>query len=335
MKNMKHIWILVLLLAMYMTGYSQGCSDPGICTIGTLNSGTSQDTITAFDPDSASLEQLLSVTYVDPKLKTSISEVYGLAEQGVQIYSTVLRASWRMKKRMLLNVKLPYTYTTGELGSANGVGDITISMQNTVYNAKNKRLAYTLGVVLPPNDANKSDNNFALPMNYQTSLGAFNALVGVSGAYKGWSAAVGYQQSFGANGNQFSLDLVLPDTTSSTYELYKKRAKIQTSRELVRGNDLFLRFERRFKIRKFGFYMGILPIYRITASTILRGDGTREKVVGSNGLTFNVTGGINYHINRNWLVRFNYGQPLKLRDNAADGLKRARVMILSLQYQLW
>lgn len=335
MNNMKHIWILVVALAVHLNGHGQGCSDPGICTIGTLNSGTSQDTVSGFDPDSASLEQLLQVTYVDPKLKASVSEVYGLAEQGVQIYSSVLRASWRMKERMLLNIKLPYTYTTGDLGSTQGVGDITISLQNTVYNAKNKRLAYTLGVVVPPNNSNKKDNGFALPMNYQTSLGSFNALVGVSGAYKGWAAAVGYQHSFGANGNEFSTDLIKLDTASADYELNQKRLKVQSSMKLIRGNDLFLRLERRFKWKKMGFYLGVLPIYRITPSSILLADGTRQKVVGSNGLTFNVTGGINYRINRNWFVRFNYGQPLKLRDNAADGLKRARVIILSLQYQLW
>ncbi len=333
---MKKLLIIPLLLAAFWIK-GQGCSDPGICTIGTLNSATSKDSASEFPLDSASLEDLMTATFVDEKWKASIAAVYALgAPNNFLIYTSTFRFSYRLKKRVLLNVKVPVSFVTGDLGNNSGVGDITVSLQNTFRNAGGKRFAYIVGVVLPSGDANNSDNGFVLPMQYQTTLGAVNALVGLSGTYRGWSGSFGYQHSFGANGNTFSTSGLELDPNMPGYdELNPKRNLYVSSNQIVRSGDLFLRLEKRIKIKKFGLYFGALPIYRVAESTILTDSVGRLSVAGSDGLTLNLTAGMNYNFNRNSSLRFIYGKPFVQRTNLPDGLGRRQVMILSYTHKMW
>lgn len=330
-------WIVIILLLGTYWAKGQGCSDPGICTIGTLNSATSKDSASAFNVDSASLEDLLNATFVDEKWKASIAAVYGLgAPNNFQLYTSTFRFSYRLKKRVLLNIKVPVTYVTGDLGSNSGVGDITLSLQNTFYNADNKRIAYIAGVVIPTGDANNSDNGFVLPMQYQTTLGAFNALAGLSATYKGWSGSFGYQHSFGANGNTFSKFNLTFDPNMPGYDpLNPTRAQYVSSNKIIRSGDLFLRLEKRFKFKNLGFYIGALPIYRVAESTVLTETNGRQSVTGSDGLTFNATAGVNYNFSRNASLRFIYGMPFVQRTALPDGLGRRQVMILSYTHKMW
>ena len=328
---------LVMVCGIAQFSLAQGCSDPGICTIGSLNPETTKDTVTCIDYTQAELEELLGATFTREKFRFELSGIMAQGEKKTQLYGAAFTGVFRIKKKMLINIKVPYTYVYGSLGTNSGLGDITLSLQNTFYSGKYKRFSATVGVVIPTGNANKKDNDFALPMTYQTTLGAYNVLVGVSAAYKKWGCVLGYQHSFGKNENEFNSDSLTVNENSLFYdELNGERKRFTSSQNLKRGSDVILRLERRFDIgKKFGFNVGVLPIYRLSRSTITLDNGEEVKIDDTDGLTFNVTGGIRYSPSRNWLVRFNFGAPVITRKVRADGLAREYVGVLSVAYKIW
>jgi hypothetical protein len=333
-----YIVLFTSLVLIQEAGRAQGCSDPGICTIGTLNSETTKDSVSGVDFENAGLEELLSVSHTREKFRFELSGVYAMGEHDTQIYSIIFRGIIRIKKKMLLNLRLPYSSANGTLGSNSGFGDVALSLQNTFFSGKHKRLSATIGIVVPTGTANASDNGSVLPMAYQTTLGSVNALIGVSGAYKNWGAAIGYQHSFGKNGNMFYKDnLVTNDTLIGFDPLNEYRLGFPSARSMKRGNDIILRVERKFNIgKKFGLVVGVLPIFRLTRTTITLLDKEEEVVLnGTDGLTLNVTGGVKYTPSINWLFRMNFGAPVIARRLRADGLTRKFVGIVSVAYKIW
>ena len=238
---------------------------------------------------------------------------------------------------MLISAKVPLTHAWGKLGSNTGFGDIALSIQNTFYSAKNKRASFTAGVIIPTGDANAHDNGFALPMIYQTTLGSFNALVGLTGTYKRWQAAIGYQHSFGTNGNTFNSENLVTDPSQPGYDpLNAERKRFTTTENFRRGSDVFMRLERGFKFsKKFMAVAGVMPIYRINQSKATIEGQPEQKIAGTDGLTLNITGGLKYAPNKNWLVTANFGGPVINRKVRADGLGRTFVGILSVAYRKW
>ncbi|MFT5779793.1 MAG: hypothetical protein ACI837_002752 [Crocinitomicaceae bacterium] len=335
--------VLFFIFAFAEKGLSQGCSDPGICTIGGLNSQTTKDTVSGIDYLEADLEALLAASITREKYRFEVTGIIAKGERDTQIFGVALRAVFRMKKKMLLNLKVPILYTSGTLGSNSGLGDITLSLENTLYSGKNKRLTATIGIVAPTGNANKSDGGVVLPMAYQTTLGSFNALVGFSASYKKWGAALGYQQSFGENGNMFDPDDYLPETPLPGSqnpivpdEMDEYRRGFAASYRLKRGNDIILRLERRFDFgKKFGMNIGVLPIYRLTKSKVTLFETEQSTVIGTDGLTLNITAGLRYLPTKNWLFRMNFGAPVVSRSVRADGLTRKYVGIISVAYKLW
>lgn len=335
---MKGTWVIALFFAaVWNHSFGQGCSDPGLCTIGSLNSEITKDTVSGVDFTEADLDQLLAVQYTREKFRFEVSEFYSIGMGNTQILQTAATFAVRLKKKNLLNIKVPFTYVFGKLGSNAGLGDITLSYQNTFYSTANTRLSATVGVVAPTGNANASSGGFALPMVYQTTLGCFNVLAGFSGAYKKWGAVLGYQYSIGQNKNEFyTEDLVLNDTVPGYDELNADRTVFGSARHLQRGSDLMLRLERRFDIgKKVGLSLGVLPIVRLTASRYTLPTGETITKAGSDGLTLNITGGAKYTPSKYWLFRFNFGAPVITRKSTSDGLKRAFVGILSAAYRLW
>ena len=330
-------WLMLALLGCCCFATGQGCSDPGICTVGSLNSENTKDSVSVIDFTDAGLEQLLKVPYQREKYRLELSGIGSTGERDLQYLGVNLRGVIRLKKKMLLNVKVPITQASGPLGSNTGLGDITVSIQNTFYSGKSSRLSFTAGVVVPTGDANKSDNGFVLPMAYQTTLGAYGVLVGLSGAFKNWSGAIGYQQTLGRNGNQFDRDALVLDPAQPGYdELNRARRGFVSTTELGRGNDIMLRVERRINLSsRFSMVAGILPIQRIGQSERTQLNGERVEIEGSDGLTLNLTGGLRYSPNRKWLFRGNVGAPVVNREVRADGLMRRFVGIGSVAYRIW
>jgi len=324
------------LFCLYVgTVSAQGCSDPGICTSGALNSANTQDSTSKINFTEANMEALLNASVASERHKIGVDLVYGIGVKKTNIYNGVLRYSARLKERLLVNVKLPFTYVQGDIGTTSGTGDLTLTMQNTLKSGNNISLAYTLGAIIPTNNGNLKYDGNAMPMVYQTSLGLFSALGGLSIRYKLWSAVIGYQHSFGSNSNEFVRKLISVDSSSAQFESQFDRKHYESSRHLSRGADLILRLERGFQFNKLSVVLGVLPILRLSNSEIELEPGMVEEVDGSDGLTLNITSGASYQLNKSTFIRLNMGGPVITREKAPDGLFRDSVFILGVGMKIW
>ena len=332
----KEFILFLLILCFELDVNSQGCSDPGLCTIGHLNSENTKDTLSGVDYKTSNIDELLSVKVVDEKFRLDLSSLYNQGEESTTILQFMVALHMRINDKKSFVFRVPYSYISGSLGSISNVGDITVGFQNIFSSNKNYQLAYVLGGIIPSNDANLKIDNNPLPMTYQTSLGLYNVFGGVSLVYKEWKFASGYQYSIGTNKNTFTTDnLVLIPSIPNYNPLNIDRVAYPSSKKLKRGSDLFFRIERRILIKKISVFAGVLPIFRLSQSEISNSVGNRFKVKGSDGLTLNLNLAASYNVGKKWILRANYGFPIQQREVRPDGLTRHFVGIFSIIYRSW
>ena len=330
------LYILILLGIATQELQGQACSDPGICTIGSLYSATTADTVSGTDYTKADLDELLNVNIYGEKYHLSAEAGIGFGDGGTSIYSLNLRGSFRLKEKLSLGLKLPFVNTDGVLGNVFGLGDLTIYLQNIFKSGKHLRMAYTLGMVIPTNSGNATYAGAPLPMVYQPSMGFFGALAGLTISTRKWNFVFGGQQNFGRNGNEFTTDNLVLDPAMPGYDpLNNQRTNFASSRKIQNGFDVMLRVERTVSIKKFVIAPGVLPIYRVNNSTIQLPDERTFEVSRSNGLTLNLTIGLSYKVNKVWRINANAGFPVINRENAPDGLRRTAVYLIRLSRLFW
>ena len=81
--------------------------------------------------------------------------------------------------------------------------------------------------------------------------------------------------------------------------------------------------------------MGVLPILRLSNSKIVEESGEVVEVIGSDGLTFNITAGASYQLNKSTFIKLNMGGPVIKRKVAPEGLFRSSVFILGFGMKIW
>ncbi|MBK7652846.1 MAG: hypothetical protein IPJ20_21750 [Flammeovirgaceae bacterium] len=98
-------------------------------------------------------------------------------------------------------------------------------------------------------------------MYYQTSLGTYDFITGISLVNKKWLFATGIQHPFNQNNNQFTWSAWIPVYNNGEGEDYVR--SYAPCYELKRGTDIMFRAERNFRYARFNFTLGLLPIFRI------------------------------------------------------------------------
>ena len=301
------IWILLGLFGlMCHRANCQGCSDAGVCSIGSLNP-----------------ENTMVGLYSTIGLSTS----FGLGEADgflVPIWTTQLESQLRLSPTTYANLRIPFQVAHGNLATTYGLGDIAVSISQVLQQNDIQKTTFTLGALLPTNDANKTDEGRGLPMLYQTSLGSYDLIVGVSHNRDGWQFAMGYQHPFNRNQNSF-LHSSWPDDESAL-------AYFESNR-LLRGDDLIFRVGRRFTFDRSSLYIGILPIFRLQKDEIIKEDQI-VALEGSRGLTIN--------LNLRWVRPITdrtdfmliYGNPVVWRQVRADGLTRVVVVTAAFSWKI-
>lgn len=291
------------------TGYSQGCSDAGFCTMG------------AMKPDQNYNKRL------PLKLRTlGVSYYQGKSTLTPVIRSVTFDLDFKIDTKSSLQVKLPYQWVQGSLGNTTGLSDISLSFTRNVYSSYNFDINVTLGAKIPTNNSNLKDGDHgrALPMYYQTSLGSYDVVFGASLISKNWLFAVGYQQALNRNKNTFDWD----EWKDYPFPSYIRKYAIANN--LKRGTDIMLRVERNFRFSRFNFNVGALPIYRITQDEVFTSiKGRRVKVEKTTGLAFSVLTGVGYAFNVNSSVKLIYGYKITDREINPDGLTRDNVLNFS------
>lgn len=295
-----------LLLLGCNTVKGQGCSDAGFCTVHSLKPTNQNDSGKVF------------------KNAITLGFSHGLGDFKIKVSTPYVEYSRFFSDRWSINLKLVYLMANGELAKTNGFSDVYVNVNHSF----SQRFKATLGLKVPLNDGNLQSDGKSLPMNYQTSLGTFDLIAGLSYyplTNLGLTFAV--QQPLNQNNNQFEREgthLFIPT----------KRDLYPPTRGYHRKGDILFRLNYRLELikNKLELTPSVLPIYHLGEDTYLDNEGNRNSIEGSQGLTLNGTLFLLYHLNKRNAIELNFGTPFIARKARPDGLTRKYV--LGLEYKV-
>jgi hypothetical protein len=249
------------------------------------------------------------------------------------IYVATLDASFSVGRKNSFQVKLPFQAVHGRLANTSGLGDISLCFTRTIYTSEKFDINLSMGSKIPTNKSDKKEEGRPLPMYYQTSLGTYDAIAGVSLVNKKWLLATGIQVPLNRNSNQFlwgAWEQWWEDSQTSEKDSIYLR-KYAKANQLKRGIDVMLRVERNFRFSRLNFSVGLLPIYRIVNDEIDDpAKGGRTKPDRAKGLALSAIATAGYSFNVKSGVKLLVGHKIVQRDENPDGL--SRVLVTSVTY---
>jgi hypothetical protein len=166
-----------------------------------------------------------------------------------------------------------------------------------------------------------------LPMYYQTSLGTYDFITGLSYITRHWLLATGIQVPLNKNDNQF----LWGEWEGSEHHAYALR--YDRAKELKRGTDIMLRVERNFRFSRFNFSLGLLPIYRIIRDERADAAGNRITEKDGHGLALSGIFTTGYSFNVRSGIKALVGHKIVQRDINPDGLTRELVTSVSYYHR--
>lgn len=283
---------------------AQGCSDAGFCTIN------------SFKPENVDSTEATKST--NNQLK--IGGFFGNADRSISVYGVYLEYNRKINDKFGMDVKITSMSQNGNGISTFGLSDFFV---NGSYKAFEK-VKFTLGMKLPLNNANRKENNNSLPMDYQSSLGTFDLLVGVGYEIKKVQFVAAIQQPLTQNGNQFS---------ASDYALDSPLRNFQSTNQYNRKGDILLRVSYPISLhKKLKITPSILPIYHLANDTYIDALNVKQQIVGSEGLTLNGNIYLDYSLSEKHALQLNIAAPFLVRKARPDGLTRS--LVVNLEYRI-
>lgn len=278
--------------------YAQGCSDAGFCTL----NGTK--------PNHSSEEK--------NQFKVGIS--YGGADNNISILGNYVEYSRQITENFGVDAKVTSISQSGNGISNFGLSDIFL---NTHYKTS-QNINFIAGAKIPLSDANKIKNNLVLPMDYQSSLGTFDLILGIGYDIKKLQLVVALQQPLTQNRNAF---------VAEGYPTNSAIRNFQTTNQFKRKGDVLFRASYPLKLsEKLTFTPSILPIYHLANDQYTDLLGATKEIKGSQGFTLNGNAYLDYNINQKNALQLNLGVPFVVRDSRPDGL--TRTYIANLEYKI-
>lgn len=303
---MKQLIFLFLLTVVAPNSRAQGCSDAGFCSLGPLKN--------------VSLHEA-------EKRRIDIGSNAGTGEENTLTINPYLQYSQELGKHFSVSGKVTATYANGFLGNSFGIGDFfgTVTYKtNDNDAASNFRIL--AGIKIPFNSSNqKSNAGGALPLDYQSSLGTYDAILGINYiVHRHWEFNVGFQVPVIQNNKN----------TFFPHEYADKRAEsFAPTNFFRRKSDLLLRTGYYFNAGK-GFTVkpGLLAIYHTGEDTYEDRFGRRVSINGSKGLTLNGTVMVSKQFKNKTSLELIAATPFIVRDVRADGLTRS--FVANVQYSI-
>lgn len=321
---MKFLPLLILLSLPYII-YGQGCSDAGFCTMGAMKPDQPYNKRIAVKLQSAEISFYRGTTTLTPI-----------------IYVATADLNFSIKGKNTFQVKLPYQAVQGRLANTQGMGDISLCFTRNVYRSDKFSLNLSFGGKIPTNHSDKTvkaptgeDERWPLPMYYQTSLGTYDLISGISLINRKWLIATGIQVPLNHNRNQF----VWSSWAEAESGLKAYADEYNQAKELKRGTDVMLRIERNFRFSKFNLSAGILPIYRITRDKFIKSGTEKDspevpvKPSEAHGLACSLIATAGYNFDVRSGVRLLVGHKIVQRKTNPDGLTRELVSSITYIYR--
>ncbi len=312
---MKILLLFACISIASVNAFAQGCSDAGFCTMG------------AMKPDQPYNKK------IQLKLRSMELSFYrGVTTTTPIIYVATADFNFSLNAKSSFQVKVPYTFVrSGNLGKTEGVSDLSLCYTRSLLRSDRFDVNFSVGGKIPTNRSDKTSDKFPgepLPMYYQTSLGTYDFITGLSLINRKWLFATGIQIPF-KHINQNTFDWTdFPDYPNPDYIKTYSQSNL-----LKRGIDVMLRVERNFRFSRFNFSTGLLPIYRITNDRITNQQGVEIKPDGARGLALSgiITGGYNFNVRSG--IKLLVGRKFMQRDKNPDGLTRHSVSSITYNYR--
>ncbi len=305
------ILIILALFSSHQTS-AQGCSDAGFCTMGAMRPNQHYNSKTNLKLRSIELSQYI-----------------GYTKFGDLILNYTVDANVSVGNKNTIQIKLPYQMVYSSLANTHGTGDISLSFTRNLIAKQNYQINASVGTKIPTMTPNlKADDGRPLPMYYQTSLGTYDLIAGISFMTRNWLIATGYQQALNSINNEF---------TWAAWNTSDKKVEANAypvSKDLLRGKDIMFRVERNFRSSKFNAYIGLLGIYRITRDQVF--SAADKKVIsksGTDGLVLTGLIGAGYNISTKTSIKALLGRRITQREINPDGLSREWVQTIGIEYK--
>jgi hypothetical protein len=303
---MKQLIFLLLLSVFADNSFAQGCSDAGFCSLGALKGVN---------------------THAAEKRRIDIGSNIGTGEEGTLTINPYLQYTQELGRHFSISGKVTATYANGFLGNNFGIGDFygTVTYKTNDDNAASN-FRILAGIKIPFNSSNQKNNaGSALPLDYQSSLGTYDAILGINYIlHKHWEFNTGLQVPVIHNNKN----------TFFPYEYSDKRAEsFAPTNFFKRKFDLLLRTGYYLNTGKgFTIKPGLLAIYHVGNDTYEDQFGKRASINGSKGLTLNGTITVGKQFNNKTSLEFIAATPFIVRDVRADGLTRS--FVANVQYSI-
>ncbi len=295
------LFLIALLLINTKFSFSQGCSDAGFCS---MNS---------FKPHKKD-------SSINLRNQFKVGTFYGSADNAITVYGGYVEYSRQISNNLGFDSKLTSITQSGNGISSFGLSDLFLNLN---YRA-NKKLVFTVGGKLPLSAANAAKNNLPLPMDYQSSLGTVDLILGVGYELNKLQLVAAIQQPITQNNNQF---------LASLYPLTSNLRSFQSTNKFQRAGDVLLRISYPLSLHsKLRLTPSLLPIYHLNNDTYTDEMNVKRTITGSKGLTLNGNIFLDYEINNKNVIQINFGRPFVVRDARPDGLTRG--FIFNLEYKI-
>ncbi|MBL7798716.1 MAG: hypothetical protein JNJ90_19620 [Saprospiraceae bacterium] len=280
---------------------SQGCSDAGVCT---LNGFKPQESGDATGP-------------MQNQVKAGVS--FGGADNSISILSNHLEYNRQFGDKLSADLRL-----TSLSQSGNGISRFNLSdIYLTANYAASEMARFTAGLKIPLNSANTEHDGIPLPMDYQSSLGTFDLVLGFGFAIRKLQLAVALQQPLTQNENVFL-------AANSPAEALRE---FPSTNQFQRSGDVLLRLSYPLSLgEKLTLTPSVLPIFHLANDKYTDETNVEREIEGSQGLTLNANAFLDYNLSESSALQLGVGLPLVVRDARPDGLTRS--FLASLEYRV-
>lgn len=286
----KTFLIIIIALFSNYTSYSQGCSDAGICSIG----NSFQDSKTEF------------INGIE------IGNVFGTGEADITYFSSYLTYTRTINDQLSFSSKVTYSIANGSFGQRGAFGDGYLIGNYNWKTKTTRKWSSLLAFKIPFTSSNLKINEFSLPLDYQSSLGTFDLIVGLNLNYKKWDFNTAIQVPiFNNNKNSYFKEFSNTDDFSSTNLFERKPDVLFRTTYTVQLNNT-----------KFTFKPNVLFIYHLVEDRFENAFGKTETIQNSDGLTINGNLITSYAINSKKSIELSIASPFLVREARPDGLTR-------------
>jgi hypothetical protein len=370
---MKRFLLFYLLFQNYCS-FSQGCSDAGACSTGSLsilgfiyeNLPVEESTLTRIED----VSDPALIIYIGSR-KDSISSfvkadtsLLGKKEKDIlPAQSTTNFVSKKAPASLLYYIKYPKYYF--QLSTYYGVGDRGTIIIIPQLDVNVRLLARTLfaqiklpyafisgklGQVKGMGDVTFSVSYLALSQKKSTITLTAGVKIPSNNANllaDQFPLPMVYQTSLGATdlllGTKFTFKkweaiFAYQHAFNSNQNNYLHSASENSyfeSNKLKRSDDAVLRINRNFTRKRSTVAPGLLFIYHLKNDTYINAVGHRLEAIGSKGLTLNFNFAASIPLTKKTDFTFVFASPFVVRDARPDGLTRKYVVVAGFKYNIY